>query len=304
MIERRSKSRVVVVDETGSLLLFRTRMDRPGEPVLWLTPGGHAEPGESSIATALRELEEETGLTGRNLTALPIVLDYRGALADGTPIDYHEEWFLLRTPRFTPDPAGWTEDERSDILEHRWWPLVDLAMTVEAVDPSTMIWLIFDHLDPRDLGEIAASVRREEDELRVPSFDQDDAWRLGLLAADLVGERPEPLAVEIAIGEHTVFKTARGGVSVLTDPWLAGKAAAVRRFDESSLSTGLSLRQDGQPVPVTGFEDGDPRAHGGSFPIRSTNGELLGTITVSGGHQLVDHAIAVAALRAFRAPID
>ncbi len=50
----------LVTDPTGRLLMQRrTDPDWPG----WTLPGGHVEPGESFVRSAVREVEEETGLT-------------------------------------------------------------------------------------------------------------------------------------------------------------------------------------------------------------------------------------------------
>lgn len=51
----------LVINDAGEILLGR-RTDS-GE---WATPGGHVEDGESFEAAAVRELHEETGLTGKN----------------------------------------------------------------------------------------------------------------------------------------------------------------------------------------------------------------------------------------------
>jgi 8-oxo-dGTP diphosphatase len=60
---RRAAVYVVCRDEAGRLLL--TRFSAPGNPDhgAWTMPGGAMEWGESTEATAHRELAEETGLT-------------------------------------------------------------------------------------------------------------------------------------------------------------------------------------------------------------------------------------------------
>ena len=62
---RRAAAYVVCRDEAGRLLL--TRFAAPGHPDdgKWTMPGGGMEWGETPEATAIREVEEETGLKVR-----------------------------------------------------------------------------------------------------------------------------------------------------------------------------------------------------------------------------------------------
>ena len=52
---------VILAHDGKVLILKRSQSDerRPGE---WDLPGGHADPGESDVQAALRELEEEAGV--------------------------------------------------------------------------------------------------------------------------------------------------------------------------------------------------------------------------------------------------
>ena len=54
---------VIVVDPSGRLLLQERDEHARIDPERWGLCGGHLEPGEGPFAGALRELEEESGLT-------------------------------------------------------------------------------------------------------------------------------------------------------------------------------------------------------------------------------------------------
>jgi 8-oxo-dGTP pyrophosphatase MutT (NUDIX family) len=60
----------------------------------WQLPKGHIEPGESPEQTAVREVREETGVTGRVVAPLPGV-DYWFAERGGKRIHKTVDYFLL-----------------------------------------------------------------------------------------------------------------------------------------------------------------------------------------------------------------
>jgi 8-oxo-dGTP pyrophosphatase MutT (NUDIX family) len=69
----------LVVDERGRAALI-ARTDRRGR-LLWSLPKGHLEEGESLEAAAVREVSEETGITGRVLAPLGVI-DFYFTAAD------------------------------------------------------------------------------------------------------------------------------------------------------------------------------------------------------------------------------
>jgi 8-oxo-dGTP pyrophosphatase MutT (NUDIX family) len=63
-VRRRPSSRLLVLDPTGCLLLFRFvhKHGALAEDTFWATPGGGLEPDETFAEAAIRELKEETGI--------------------------------------------------------------------------------------------------------------------------------------------------------------------------------------------------------------------------------------------------
>jgi 8-oxo-dGTP pyrophosphatase MutT (NUDIX family) len=61
---------IALVDARGWLLLQERDERAPVDPELWSLVGGGVEAGESDLGAAVRELEEETGLTGVDLVPL------------------------------------------------------------------------------------------------------------------------------------------------------------------------------------------------------------------------------------------
>ena len=88
----------VCVDATRRLLLCRLSAitEQPGA---WTLPGGGVEFGEHPEAAALRELREETGLTGEIVELLTVDSMHRPARdRDGSEaVDYHSVRVVYRT---------------------------------------------------------------------------------------------------------------------------------------------------------------------------------------------------------------
>jgi 8-oxo-dGTP pyrophosphatase MutT (NUDIX family) len=133
--DRRTSARVVLLDETGAVLLLCGSDPTVGgaAPRWWFTVGGQVGERESLAQAAARELAEETGLrVGPADMVGPIwrrdaVFDFNGAA-----IDSEEFFFVYRTRRFEPSTAGRTELEHSYIHGHRWCDPADIAALVDA----------------------------------------------------------------------------------------------------------------------------------------------------------------------------
>jgi uncharacterized protein (UPF0303 family) len=137
--------------------------------------------------------------------------------------------------------------------------------------------------------------------LVVASFGNDDAVDLGLAAVAAIRDSGRNLAVRIVLGGDTVFQAKLGTTGPGNDPWLSGKAAVAETFGEPSLRVRRTHEEAGTPFEDRSDIDHDVlKAHGGSLPIR-VGADVVGTITMSGEPDVVDHQVVTEAIRRYLA---
>jgi 8-oxo-dGTP pyrophosphatase MutT (NUDIX family) len=94
------------------------RLDRRGR-LRWSLPKGHVEAGETNEDAAVREVAEETGITGRVVAPLGTI-DF-WFVADGRRVHKTVHHFLLLAS------GGELSDEDIEVEEVEWVPLGQLA---------------------------------------------------------------------------------------------------------------------------------------------------------------------------------
>lgn len=135
----RPSARVIVIDGTGSVLLFRIEDPHDPKPPLWITPGGGIKPGEALDEAAARELHEETGVVIDPAELGEPVAICRGEWTfRGQPLYSVDSFFAWRTDRFEPSTAGWEPLERELHAAWRWWSIEELDTTNERVLPALL----------------------------------------------------------------------------------------------------------------------------------------------------------------------
>jgi uncharacterized protein (UPF0303 family) len=148
--------------------------------------------------------------------------------------------------------------------------------------------------------ELLDELESQEARLVFDQFDEDTAWDLGRALREGARSAGLPVAISIRRNGQRLFHAALPGSSADNDGWLDRKSAVVDRYGRSSLRVGEQFRVQGR----TFDEDSrlDPAlfaAHGGAFPILLRGTGCIGTVAVSGLHQLEDHRLVVETLGAF-----
>ena len=134
----RQAARVLVLDPDSRVLLLRIQEPSADKRAFWITPGGGLEAGETHKQAALRELREETGLSG---VALGPCVWHRRNEFDwlGDRLCQIEQFYFLQTEAFTPSSAEHTDIEAQVLTDFRWWSVDEIAAeTNELFAPRTL----------------------------------------------------------------------------------------------------------------------------------------------------------------------
>jgi len=122
----------LVVDHATSQAAVIGRLDRRGR-LLWSLPKGHIEDGETAEQAAVREIEEETGITGRVIAPLGTI-DF-WFVAEDRRVHKTVHHFLLQAT------GGELSDADIEVAEVAWVPLGELETRLAYADERRLVRL-------------------------------------------------------------------------------------------------------------------------------------------------------------------
>jgi uncharacterized protein (UPF0303 family) len=147
------------------------------------------------------------------------------------------------------------------------------------------------------VSEDIEKIAFQEDQLVLPRFDTEIAWRIGVSLRELAIRGRHPVVIDVRRFGQQLFFTALAGTTPDNADWVRRKSNVVARFLRSSYAIGLQLQLKNTDLTEKyALSSAEYAAHGGSFPINVTGAGVIGSITVSGLPQRADHELVVEAL--------
>ncbi|KAF9242031.1 hypothetical protein BU15DRAFT_60541 [Melanogaster broomeanus] len=139
----------------------------------------------------------------------------------------------------------------------------------------------------------ADSIRVQEEECILPSFDSNVAWNLGnIIRTNCQRRLSRPAVIYIAhanSGQLLFFAPSGPGTVPDNMHWVKRKEAVVLRWGVSSMRMELAIQEPGKSAQQSlkdRFEIADPSiyaCHGGGFPVKVKGVEgIVGVIVISG----------------------
>ena len=124
----------LVIDVTGTKGLLIGRIDQKDvsrQKILWSLPKGHIEEGETPEEAAIREVQEETGITS-SITRSLGVIDF-WFMASGKRIHKTVHHFLFE------EVGGVLAPQESEVDEVAWFPLDEIVDRLAYPDEKKLI---------------------------------------------------------------------------------------------------------------------------------------------------------------------
>ena len=144
-----------------------------------------------------------------------------------------------------------------------------------------------------DLNADLEKTKLHEELLVFPSFEREDAWRLGSQLRAAAESAGASVTIQICRGEDVWFATSMPGTTPANADWARRKRNLVNVLETSSFAAGLMQKLEIDLPTAMGLDSRDFTPHGGCFPIRVTGTGVVATVTVSGLPQRDDHFLVV-----------
>ena len=142
----------------------------------------------------------------------------------------------------------------------------------------------------------------EEKLFWLKSLDIFSALSIGDIAKSIGFSRNLPIAIEVRIGDWTVYHASLPGSSPENDSWIARKARVVNLKNHSTLYE----RVKAEELSIDWFTENnlsekEYAIHGGGLPLISKEQGFVGSFIISGLPQIDDHLFGIEVLMEYLA---
>ena len=142
----------------------------------------------------------------------------------------------------------------------------------------------------------------EEQILTLPSLDLSSALEIGEIAKTLGQLKNLPIAIEVRLGNWTIYHASLPGSTPENDWWMSRKARTVMLKHHSTMYERVSAEERGVDWhKENNLLDETHAIHGVGLPLITKNEGFVGVLLISGLPQVEDHLLSVEVLTEFLA---
>ena len=154
-----------------------------------------------------------------------------------------------------------------------------------------------------DGGSFSVKILQEEErKLILPPLTISDALEIGEIARLFGQDRSLPIAVEVRLGDWTIYHASLPGSTVENQWWIDRKARVVLLKHHSTMYERVSAKERGVDWhKENNLLDETHAIHGGGLPLITKNEGFVGVLLISGLPQVEDHLLGVEVLTEFLA---
>ncbi|TPN04079.1 heme-degrading domain-containing protein [Mesorhizobium sp. B2-1-3] len=147
------------------------------------------------------------------------------------------------------------------------------------------------------VAEDIALIKRQEEVLVFPAFDEAVAFSVGSAIRDRALTENLPVIVDIRTFDRPLFYAAMPGSNASNPDWARRKIKVVKRFLKSTYRMVLEQQRPDRTFKIgEGLDIADYVLAGGGFPVTVKGVGVIGVIAVSGLPEREDHGVVVDAL--------
>jgi uncharacterized protein (UPF0303 family) len=152
------------------------------------------------------------------------------------------------------------------------------------------------------LNITSQSLILEEKKLSLKSLTLNEAIEIGEIAKTLGLESELPIAVEVRLGDWTIYHASLPGSTAENQWWIDRKARVVLLKHHSTMYERVSAEERGVDWhKENNLLDETHAIHGGGLPLITKGDGFVGVLLISGLPQVEDHLLGVEVLTEFLA---